>query len=61
MLHNKWAEDVAFLIQRFGLFGIEGQIWMLLGAFLIAVFAVAAWRTGGRIWAKLNSLLPASP
>jgi hypothetical protein len=40
VVHNNGAEDVELLIQKFGFFGIEGQIWMLLVAFLITVFVV---------------------
>jgi len=48
-LHNKRAEIVQFLIQKFSLFGIEGQIWMLLVAFLVVVFVLIALRTRDRI------------
>ena len=49
MVHNNGAADVDLLIQKFSFFGIEGQIWMLLVAFLITVFVVIARRTRGRI------------
>ena len=47
-LHNNGAESVQLLIKKFSLFGIEGQIWMLLVVFLIAVFVIIAWKTRDR-------------
>jgi hypothetical protein len=47
MVHKNRAEDVELLIQKFSFFGIEGQIWMLLVAFLIAAFVVVSWRMRG--------------
>jgi hypothetical protein len=43
-LHNIGAEAVDLLIQKFSLFGVEGQVWMIVVVFLIAFFIFLAWR-----------------
>ncbi|MET4196745.1 putative membrane protein [Bradyrhizobium sp. LA8.1] len=37
-----------FLIQRFSVFGIDAQYWMLAGAAVVAIFIIFAWRTRDR-------------
>jgi len=44
-LHKKGAGAVDFLIQKFSLFGFDGQYWMLAGAAVVGIFIIAAWRT----------------
>nr|WP_283814863.1 hypothetical protein [Bradyrhizobium diazoefficiens] len=37
-----------FLIQKFSLFGFDGQYWMLAGAVFVAIFIIFVWRTHDR-------------
>jgi putative solute:sodium symporter small subunit len=47
-LPNKGADAVDFLVQKFSIFGFDGQYWMLAGAVVVAVFIVFVWRTRDR-------------
>jgi hypothetical protein len=47
LLNNK-AEAVEFLVRKFGIFGFDAQIWMLIVAFLIAAFAAFVWWSRSR-------------
>jgi putative solute:sodium symporter small subunit len=39
---------VDFLIQKFSIFGFDGQYWMLAGAAFVAIFIIFVWRTRDR-------------
>ncbi|MGY3239815.1 putative solute:sodium symporter small subunit [Bradyrhizobium sp. USDA 4448] len=37
-----------FLVQKFNVFGVDVQYWMLAGAVVVAIFIIFAWRTRDR-------------
>jgi hypothetical protein len=48
-LPSKGASFVQFLINKFSIFGIDVQNWMIIVAALVAAFAAFAWLTRERM------------
>jgi len=47
-LPNKGADAVDFLVQKFDVFGVGVQYWMLASAVFVAIFIIFVWRTRDR-------------